>query len=109
MSCLYDELPVVALDFGSLLVCAGFASRHLLVPPLQRVMRIWVRCNGGALRLLGIGCCPVSFAPSLILGFNVVPRTFAEFCVCGRSLNYDESSENGPLYPACLLNFEIRK
>ena len=54
MSCLYDELPVVALDFGSLLVCVGFASRHLLVPPLQRVMRIWVRCNGGALRLLGI-------------------------------------------------------
>ena len=39
----------------------------------------------------------------------MVPRTFAEFCVCGRSLNYDESSENGPLYPACLLNFEIRK
>ena len=31
MSCLYDELPVVALDFGSLLVCVGFASRHLLV------------------------------------------------------------------------------
>ena len=24
MSCLYDELPVVALDFGSLLVCVGF-------------------------------------------------------------------------------------
>ena len=31
---------------------------------------------------------------------------FAEFCVCGRSQDYDESSENGPLYPACLLNFE---
>ena len=39
----------------------------------------------------------------------LVPRIFAECCVCGRSLNYDESSENGPLYPACLLNFEIRK
>ena len=35
--------------------------------------------------------------------------TDVECCVCGRSLNYDESSENGPLYPACLLNFEIRK
>ena len=103
MSCLYDELPVVALDFGSLLVCAGFASRHLLVPPLQRVMRIWVRCNG-----LGMVAVP-SALPRLILGFNMVPCTFAEFCVCGRSLNYDESSENGPLYPACLLNFEIRK
>ena len=85
MSCLYDELPVVALDFGSLLVCVGFASRHLLVPPLQRVMRIWVRCNGGALRLLGM-VLSRSFAPNFILGF-MVPRPFAEFCVSGRSLN----------------------
>ena len=106
MSCLYDELPVVALDFGSLLVCVGFASRHLLVPPLQRVMRIWVRSNGGALRLLGIS---TSLDPSVILGFILLPGICAECCDCGRSLNYDESSENGPLYPACLLNFEIRK
>ena len=62
-----------------------------------------------ALRLLGIGYCPVSFAPGLILGFTLLPRIFAEWCVCGRFLNYDESSENGTLYPACLLNFEIRK
>ena len=35
MSCLYDELPVVALDFGSLLVYVGFASRHLVITPAE--------------------------------------------------------------------------
>ena len=91
MSCLYDELPVVALDFGSLLVCVGFASRHLLVPPLQRVMRIWVRCNGGALRLLGI----------LLLSRQLCPEFDTGVYATYLLLNIvSVVALNGPLYPA---------
>ena len=79
MSCLWDELPVAALGFSSLLVCVVFLPQgggfvgiridRTIVPPI------------------------VHFLEALLDFVSVVA----------------ESSENGPLYPACLLNFEIRK
>ena len=105
-SFLWDELPVVTLEYGSRLVCVGFwllhvvkafASRHLLVHDEDwHFLQIWNAgflrdasfgiglpislpgcCKFGmqafcALRLLGIGYCPVSFAPGLILGFTLL-------------------------------------
>ena len=76
---MWDELPVAALDFSSLLVCVVFLPQgggfvgiridRTIVPPI------------------------VHFLEALLNFVSVVA----------------ESSENGPLYLACLLNFEIRK
>ena len=106
MSCLWDELPVAALGFSSLLVCVVFLPQgggfvgirigRTIVPPIVYFLevcrhkdRLYFRC------VLALSSCLLHFWCHVpLLNFVSVVA---------------ESSENGPLYSACLLNFEIRK